>query len=262
MGIDSIKAYMSELLKKGQREDGRKVFDYRKIEIEVNPLARACGSARVRIGETEVLVGVKMDVATPYPDSPDDGTLIVNAELIPLANPDFEPGPPSPQSVELARVVDRGIRESGAIDTAKLCIKPKEKVWCVFIDIYPMNDDGNLLDAAALGAIVALKHAYLPKYDEKENKVLYKELTKEKLPLTCLPVMTTFGKLDGQVFLDASRREERSYDGRLSIATLENGTISAMQKGEAGTFTEKEVFELLGTAIEKGKELRGLIKKA
>jgi len=256
----TIKPYLSALLAKQTREDGRGVFDYRPIEIEINPIARANGSAKVRIGASEVLVGVKMDVDTPFPDTPNEGVLIANAELNPLASADFESGPPGPDAIELARVVDRGIRESHAIDFEKLCIIPKEKVWVVFIDIYPMNDDGNLFDAASLAAMIALKHAVLPKYDEKEDKVLYKELTKEKLPMKAAPLLTTFGKISGSLFVDPTKREEKALDARLSIATLENGQISAMQKGGSGTFTQKEISELLVLAAEKSKELRKLLK--
>ena len=262
MAVEVIKSYLSALLKKEQREDGRGLFDYRNVKIETGAIERSSGSARVKIGNTEVLVGVKMDVDTPFPDSPEEGILMVNSELIPLANPDFEPGPPSPQSVELARVVDRGIRESGCIDVSKLCIVPKEKGWTVFIDVYPLNDDGNLLDAAALGAIAALKTAVMPKYNEAEDKVEYKEFTKEKLPVKKLPVLTTFAKLNGVIFSDTTNREESNADARLSISTLEDGTTCAMQKGGPGTFTQQEVTDLLERAIEKGKELRKHISKA
>ncbi|MFH0869275.1 MAG: exosome complex protein Rrp42 [archaeon] len=255
-----IKPYLSALLQKGAREDGRGPFDYRNLSIETGAIARACGSARVKLGETEVLIGVKMDVSKPYPDSPDEGTLMVNAELAPLANPEFESGPPKPDAIELARVVDRGIRESGAIDFGKLCIIPKEKVWTVFIDIYPVNDNGNLFDAAAIGAIAALKSAFIPKYDEKEELVKYKELTKEKLPLRQLPVLTTFAKMNGTIFVDMTKREEDAFDARLSIATLENETVSAMQKGGIGTFTEAEIMGLYDHAVELGKKLRKHLK--
>lgn len=254
------KLFLSSLLAKNKREDDRELLEYRKIEIDINPIARACGSARVKLGETEVLVGVKMDVGNPFPDTPAEGILIVNAELIPLASPEFEPGPPKINAIELARVVDRGIRESGAIDVEKLCIKPKEKVWIVYIDIYPINSDGNLFDAAALGAMVALKNAVLPKYDEKEDVVFYKELTKEKLPIKEFPVLCTFAKLDSSIFLDATAREENAFDARLSVSTLEDGTICAMQKGGIGVFTEEEILNIIDLAIKKGKELRALVK--
>src|SRR3989344_7084886 len=100
--------YIRSLIEKGKRIDGRKLDEFRKIIIETNISKNSAGSARCRMGETEVIVGVKFDVGEPYPDNPDEGTIIVTAELIPLASPDFESGPPSPKSVELARIVDRG----------------------------------------------------------------------------------------------------------------------------------------------------------
>src|SRR3989338_6019489 len=211
-----LKPYMTELLAKGKREDGRKPFDYRDIKIETGIIARANGSARVLIGKTEVLVGVKLDVGVPFPDSPESGVLMVNAELLPLASPSFEFGPPSKDSIELSRVIDRGIRECHAIDLDKLCIKPEEKV-------------------------------------------LHKELTKTKLPVQKIPVLTTFGKLSGNLFVDATMREEKEVDARLSIATIEDGTASAMQKGGSGPLTAEEVIELTEKAVELGKKLRKLI---
>lgn len=256
--MEQYKAMVSALLEKGQRHDDRKIFEYRPISVEVNPIPRANGSARVRIGKTDVIVGVKFDVDVPFSDTPEDGILMVNAEFVPFANPDFEPGPPSPAAIELARVVDRGIRESGCIDFSKLCITPKEKVWETFVDIYPINDDGNLFDASALAAIVALKNAVLPKYDEKADQVLYKELTKKKLDMNDIPILTTFAKTSGYVFADTDKKEEKAMDARLSLSTLSTGKVAAMQKGGSGTFTKEEVLNLLDKAIEKGAELRKL----
>src|SRR3989344_1490241 len=84
--------YLLNLLEQGKRADGRKLEDYRKITIETGISKNAEGSARCKIGDTEVLAGVKMDVGTPYPDSPDEGSIIVTTELSPIASPDFELG--------------------------------------------------------------------------------------------------------------------------------------------------------------------------
>ena len=254
-----IKEYLVQLLGKKKREDGRGLFDYRTIKVDVNPISKANGSARVKIGETEVLVGVKLDVGEPFPDTPEDGILITNAELSPLASPVFEPGPPREDAIELARVIDRGVRESKAIALDKMCIKPKEKVWIIFVDVYPVNDAGNLLDAGALGAMIALKNAVFPEYDEKEDEVKHKVLTKKKLPMNKVPILCTFGKLDGALILDATDREERCLDVRLSISTTEDGHVAAMQKGGTGVLTDKEVEQLVDVALKKGKELRKLI---
>lgn len=251
-----LKSHLVSILKKGKREDGRDLMEYRDLEVEVNPIQRANGSARVRLGETDVIVGVKLDVGEPFPDNPDEGIQIVNAELSPLSSPEFESGPPGPKAIELARVVDRGLRESEAVDMEKLAIKSGEKVWSVFVDIYSVNAGGNLLDASALGAIIALKNARFPKYNKKKDEVTHDEFTKKKLPVENIPVMCTFGKAGGAIFLDPSGREEKVMDARLSVTTLEDGSICSMQKGGNGTFTIKEINELSKKAKKYTKELR------
>ncbi|HLC00008.1 MAG TPA: RNA-binding protein, partial [Candidatus Bathyarchaeia archaeon] len=134
---------IAQLIDAGKRLDGRGLTDHREFTIEEGLIERAEGSARIRLGKTDVLVGVKIETGEPFPDTPNDGVLTVNAELVPLASPNFEPGPPDENSIELARIVDRGIRESKAVDTEKLCIEPGKKVFVVFVDVYILNHDGN-----------------------------------------------------------------------------------------------------------------------
>ena len=145
--------YYYNLVKNGKRADGRKFDEFRNIEIETGLISKAEGSARVKIGKTQVVAGIKMDIGEPYSDSPEKGVMMTAAELIPLASPDFEAGPPRENAIELARVVDRGIRESEVIGLDKLCIEPGDIIWLVFIDIHIIDFDGNLFDAAVLGAI-------------------------------------------------------------------------------------------------------------
>src|SRR3989441_13302159 len=79
-----------------------------------------------------------------------------------MASPKFEAGPPRPDAIELARVVDRGIRELKMVNMEKLCITPKEKVWIMFIDINVLDYDGNLFDACSYGAVGALASVVVP----------------------------------------------------------------------------------------------------
>jgi len=252
--------HVVKLLNAGKRMDGRGLLDYRKpIDIEQDIIKTAEGSARVKIGKTEVIVGVKLEVGTPYPDTPDEGTIIVGAELLPLSNPEFELGPPGIQAVELARVVDRGIRESKAIDFKKLCIEEGNKVWLVVIDICTINDDGNLLDASSLAALAALKTVKFPKYDEKAEKVNYKEKTSKKLEVEKEPIAITVTKIGGKLIVDPTTEEEKVLDARLTVITEKDGTLCALQKGGDAPLTSDEVMQIVDIAAEKGKELRGAL---
>jgi ribosomal RNA-processing protein RRP42 (EC 3.1.13.-) len=134
-----------ELANEGKRMDGREPEEYRDISLEtgyINETAEA--SAKVEIGDTKVVVGMSTSVEEPYDDKPGEGTFVTNAELAPMASRDFESGPPQEEGVELARVVDRGIREAPAVDFEELCIEKGEKVYTLFLDIHVLNDDGNL----------------------------------------------------------------------------------------------------------------------
>jgi len=247
--------YLAKLAGQGKREDGRGFDEFRPITIETNVISKAEGSARVKIGNTQVVAGIKMSVGEPYSDSPESGVMVTAAELIPLASPDFEAGPPREKAIELSRVVDRGIRESGVIELDKLCIEPKEKVWVVFIDIHIIDYDGNLFDAASLASLAALMTTTVP----AENFELGEDYP---LPIKEPPVSCTSVKFNGNVVTDPSLDEEETAEARLTVATDQNGDIRAMQKGLNGSFTVDEIKKVINTSIDNGKKIREQLYKS
>ena len=239
--------YITDLAREGKRIDARTLNQFREVSVEVGPIKSAQGSALVKVGKTQVMAGIKVEHAEPFADKPDSGMLIVNAELLPLASPTFEPGRPDENAIELARVVDRGIRESNAIDLDKLVIKSGEDVWAVFIDIYVLDHDGNLIDASALAAIAALLNAKPPE-DEA--------WTLPEFPIQKKPVAVTVAKINNKLIIDPCLDEEGVMDARISIATIEDGSICAMQKGGIGCFSREELEQAYELARTEGAELR------
>ncbi|AIF68847.1 RNA-binding protein [Palaeococcus pacificus DY20341] len=258
-----MKDYIMELLKEGKRVDGRGLEDYRSLEIKTNVIKKAEGSAWVRLGDTQVLVGIKADVGEPFPDLPNMGVITTNVELVPLASPTFEPGPPDERSIELARVVDRGIRESQTIDLEKLVIVPGKLVRVVFIDIHVLDHDGNLVDACGIGAIAALLSTKLPKIEYNEETG---EITKldeyEPLPVTKIPIPVSFVKIRDNLLVDPNLEEEQVMDGKLTITTDENGYISAVQKSEGGSFKLEEIMYAIDVALKRAGEIRQVVLDA
>jgi len=252
--------FQKELISNGKREDGRGLNDYRDFSAEVGIIDNGNGSARVKLGNTEVIAGVKFSVGTPYPDSPDEGMFMVSMDLNPLSSPDYEPGPPKPAAIEISRVVDRAIRESKTLDFKDLSIVEGEAAWMCSIDIYPINADGNLYDAAVIAAYLALKDAKFPELD-KDNKPLHETRTKKGLKLHNIPMMVSFAKIGDSLIVDPTRREEKIMEDRIHIGTIDNGNICAMQKGGLKPLTNDELLEAVDTAIAKGKDLRKLLKK-
>ena len=239
-------AKIVELVKSGKRADGRKFDEMREISIEEGFAKNAEGSTSVTLGKTKVIAGLKMTIGTPYPDSQDEGAISVGAETLPLAHPEYESGRPSDDEVELARVVDRGLRESKAIDFKELCIKEGEAVWVGYLDFYALNGDGNLFDAGSIAALVTFAHAKMPKVDEN-NKVIYGEYS-GGIKLKRFPLLTTFVKVGGQILLDPTYLEEKAAEARYSVATSDDGYMTAMQKGVGGSFTLDEVNYMIDTA--------------
>ena len=276
MTLDSSikREYLYNLAKNGKRADGRTFDEFRKIEIEVGLISKAEGSAKVKIGNTQVIAGIKMDIGDPYQDSPNKGVMMTAAELIPLASPDFESGPPRENAIELARVVDRGIRESEVIGLDKLCIEPGEKIWLVFIDIHIIDYDGNLFDAASLAALAALFNSVVPiermrpnleKFREKYpsiNNYLEQHPNDFPLPMNEPPISCTSVKFNDAIVIDPSLDEEQIAEVRLTVATNKNGDIRAMQKGLSGSFTVEEIKKIIKASIDNGAKIREELYKS
>ncbi len=252
------KAHILKALEAGIRLDGRKLDEFRPITIEVGISSTAEGSALIKAGETQLIAGVKMGLGTPYPDTPDSGVLMVNAELLPISNPEFESGPPSINSIETARVIDRGIRESHAFDTKSLCVEAGKKVWMVQCDVVPLNFDGNLIDLGGLATITALRAARFPKVGDDE-KVDYHTSTDKTLELQHMPVPITVSKIGHYLIVDPTQEEEKAVDARLTITVLEDGNLCALQKGGEAPLTEDEIKRMVDIAVVKSQELRAKV---
>ncbi|PIN99746.1 RNA-binding protein [archaeon CG10_big_fil_rev_8_21_14_0_10_43_11] len=250
------KQLISHLAEEKKRIDNRGFDDMRKLEIEYDISDQAEGSARVKLGETEVYVGVKVGLGTPYPDTPNKGNLIVNAEVTPLADEEYEPGPPRDWEVAIARVIDRGIRESGSIDVKKLCIKEGERTWEVFVDVYVINDDGNLVGAGGIGALAALKHAKLPAYNKKEDKIDKEGKRTKAIPITAEPIPISFAKVGSHLFVDPKKEEVQNATAHLVVTVDEKDRIVSLQRQGSEGLTFEEIEKCLKTAIKQSKIIR------
>ncbi|MDR3223509.1 MAG: exosome complex protein Rrp42 [Methanobrevibacter sp.] len=244
-----------DIVNNNERVDGRTLDQYRDIQIETGLISKAEGSSRVKIGDTQIVAGVKLSIGEPFSDTPNLGVLMTNAELLPLADPSFEPGPPNENSVELARVVDRAIRESEMVDLEKLCIEKGKKVWMLFIDLHIIDYAGNLFDTATLAAVSALLNTKFPKATFKDGEVIINDEIKEELILKDKVTMSTFAKIGDKMVLDPCLEEEAILDGRLSVGVTESGKICAMQKGGNKSLLKEDILEAVNTAISKSKDL-------
>ncbi len=240
-----------EVLASGKRMDGRAFDEFRELSFKRSVLYKSEGSAEVWLGKSHVMVGVKVGTGTPFEDTPDEGVLMTNAELTPIANASWEPGPPSEESIELARVVDRGLRSADTLNTKDLCIIPGKLVQIVYVDLYVLSYDGNLIDACGAGAIAALLTAKKPVYAEGKP-------TGEKVPITVCkkPIPVSVIKIGDKFILDPTADEEEVMDARLTVTFDEDGHLCTMQKSGSEGLMPEEVKKCINMAQEKAPQIR------
>ncbi|KAJ6750756.1 hypothetical protein OIU85_001306 [Salix viminalis] len=204
------KKFIETALASNLRIDGRNPLEYRKIIIK---FGREDGSSEVQLGQTHVMGFV--------------------TEFSPMADPSFEPGHPGESAVELGRIVDRGLRDSRAVDTESLCVLSGKLVWAIRIDLHIVDNGGNLIDAANIAALAALLTFRRPECtlggDDGQEVIVHPPEEREPLPLIVhhLPVAITFAFLgsEGKLVVDPTHSEEAVMAGRM-IATI-NSAVEA-----------------------------------
>ncbi len=261
--IDQLKKKkILSLLNDGQRVDGRALDEARSLVIDTGVIPKAEGSARVRLGDTEVVTGVKIQPDKPFPDLGDRGIFICTAEILPLADPNVEPGPPNEDVIELARVVDRGIRESSMIDLTKLVLQKDKSVIGLFVDNSVTDYDGNLFDACSYASVASLLTCKVPKWELKNDVPTLVEGEFSEPPITTIPVSVTMGKIGDQIIVDPNADEWGCMDARMTITTNSDGNICAIQKGGHDGFTVEQLIKCSQISISTAAKIREILKQA
>jgi exosome complex component RRP42 len=245
-----------DLLKQGRRIDGRSLDEQRPLIIETGVIPKANGSARVKLGNTEVITGVKIQPDKPFPDLGDKGILICTAEILPLADPNVEPGPPNEEVIELARVVDRGIRETEMIDLHQLVLIENKSVIGLFIDSSVIDADGNLFDACSYASVAGILSCSVPKYEIKDEAPVLVEGVTSKPPVKTIPVSVTMARIGDYIVVDPTKEEQACMDARITITTNSEGNICALQKGGDDGFTVDQLLQCSQIALSLGTKIR------
>ncbi|KAJ8551342.1 hypothetical protein K7X08_000712 [Anisodus acutangulus] len=260
------KKFIESSLESELRIDGRRPFDYRRLTIK---FGREDGSSEVQLGQTHVMSFVTSQLVQPYRDRPNEGTLSVFTEFSPMADPSFEVGRPSESAVELGRIIDRGLRESRAVDTESLCVVAGKWVWSIRIDLHILDNGGNLVDAANIAAVAALLTFRRPECtlggDDGQEVILHPPEVREPLPLTIhhLPIAVTFAFIgDENMVIDPTHHEEAVMGGRMSVTLNANGEVCAVQKAGGQGVMQSVVMQCLRIASVKAGDITSKIKTA
>lgn len=252
---------ISQLLAEGTRVDGRGFDQMRELKIETGVIPKANGSARVRLGDSDVICGIKIQPDRPFPDVGDKGIFICTAELLPFSHPTVETGPPNEAVIELARVVDRGIRESKMIDLSQLVIKKDKSVIGVFADNTVLDYDGNLFDACSYAATAAVLSAKCPRWEMRDDAPAMTDDEAAPLPVSTIPVSITMGRIGDHIIVDPLGDEWDCLDARITITSDSDGNICALQKGGKNGFTVDELVQCGQTAVRLAGRIRDILGK-
>lgn len=82
----------------------------------------------------------------------------------------------SEMRVEISNFIEKVIKSSRATDAEGLCIIQGKLAWSLTVELQLVNDDGNLMDAFFLAAVLALKNTRLPEVILKNDQILISNL--------------------------------------------------------------------------------------
>ncbi|XP_076897330.1 exosome complex component RRP45A-like [Bidens hawaiensis] len=261
------KQFIESALVSDIRVDGRRPFDYRNLTIR---FGSEDGSAEVQLGQTQVIAFVTGQLVQPYIDRPNEGTFAIFTEFSPMADPSFEPGRPGDSAIELGRIVDRGLRESRAVDTESLCVVAGKFVWSIRIDLHIIDNGGNLVDAANIAALAALSTFRRPECtfggEDGQELIVHPPDVMEPLPLIIhhFPVAVTFGFIGEEniVVIDPTYHEEAVMGGSLTATLNTNDDVCAIQKAGGDGVLQSVVMQCLRIASVKAGDITSKIKIA
>ncbi|KAK9221097.1 hypothetical protein WN944_009522 [Citrus x changshan-huyou] len=261
------KRFIETALSSGIRIDGRNPFEYRKLSIK---FGREDGSSEVQLGQTHIMGFVTGQLVQPYRDRPNEGTLSIFTEFSPMADPSFETGRPSESAVELGRIVDRGLRESRAVDTESLCVLAGKLVWAIRIDLHILDNGGNLVDAANIAALASLLTFRRPECslggEDGLEVIVHPPEEREPLPLIIhhLPIAVTFGFFSSESLLviDPTHHEEAVMVGKMTATLNANGDVCAIQKPGGEGVLQSVIMQCLRLASRMASDITKKIKDA
>ncbi|CAI0541402.1 unnamed protein product, partial [Linum tenue] len=261
------KKFIETALASDLRIDGRKPLEYRKLTIN---FGREDGSADVQLGHTHVMGFVSSQLVQPYRERPNEGTMSIFTEFSPMADPSFELGRPGESAIELGRIIDRGLRESRAVDMESLCVLAGKLVWAIRIDLHILDNGGNLVDAANVAALAALLTFRRPECslggENGQEVVVHPPEAKDPLPLIVhhLPIAVTFGFFSTEytMVVDPTHSEEAVMGGRMTVTVNASGDICAIQKAGGVGVPQSEIMRCLRLASDKAESITKNIKDA
>ncbi|XP_024026328.1 exosome complex component RRP42 [Morus notabilis] len=249
------------------RSDGRKRLTYRPISVETGIIPQASGSARVRMGATEVIASVKAELGRPSPLQPDKGKVAIYVDCSPTAEPTFEGRGGEELSTELSVALQRCLLggKSGAgaaIDLSSLVVIEGKICWDLYIDGLVVSSDGNLLDALGAAIKAALSNTGIPRANvasgasgDGQPEVDISDEEFLQFDTSGVPVIVTLTKVGKHYIVDATAEEESQMSSAVSISVNRQGHICGLTKRGGAGLDPSIILDMISVAKHVSEQL-------
>ncbi|XP_065915878.1 exosome complex component RRP42-like [Dysidea avara] len=252
--------YIVQGVREDFRNDGRSCKDYRKFELSTGMITNANASARVKLGGSDVLVGVKAELVEPDPTRPNEGRLHFQVECSALASPEFERRGGEELGATLAHMMSRAYQHDSCVDLGGLCVSPGQRCWVLYIDGLVTEWGGNVIDCLSFAIRVALHQTRLPHVVASgEGDEMEIEVSQETRSLqgTNLPIYITLSQVanSNSLVVDTTLEEAMCVSCRVMVAVNEDGHLCGFTKEGRGGISAALLNEALTVAREVSNDV-------
>ncbi|KAM1131181.1 hypothetical protein ACFX1X_046264 [Malus domestica] len=249
------------------RSDGRKRLTPRPINVKTGVISQPNGSARVRMGATDVIASVKAELGRPTALQPDKGKVFINVDCSPTAAPMFEGRGGEDLSAELSVALRccllGGESGSGAgIDLSSLVVVEGKICWDLYIDGLVVSSDGNLLDALGAAIKAALSDTGIPRVNvaaaASGDEQLEVDVSDEEFlqfDTSKVPVIVTLTKVGKHYIVDATSEEESQMSSAVSISVNRQGHICGLTKRGGAGLDPSIILDMVSVAKTVSEQL-------
>ena len=245
--MNSLSPYEIKFIKEGiktnVRTDGRKNNQFREITCEKEVIDQANGSVRLKLGRTEVVVGIKCELGEPSPLQPNSGRYHVLVKQV---------GRMNENDIEIEKMLQVSLDNAGKEYMKEFSVVDGKLCWNIYVDAVVVEDDGNLMDCISLAVRAALLNTLIPivsvisgdsddiQIEIDKDNVQFKHFKKEALPL-CVSLV----QFDQQFIADPSKMEELCEGCQLTVAITPDGKVCGIQKGGNGCFKTEQMYKMI-----------------
>nr|ACO10388.1 Exosome complex exonuclease RRP42 [Caligus rogercresseyi] len=255
---DAEKRFILDGIKEDLRVDGRQRKDVRPMILETDVITHANGSARIRLANTDVLVGVKAELCEDRP-----GGLEFYVDCSANASPEFEGRGGEDLALEISSTLASSYSDPRVFDPSVLHVFKNRYAWVLHVDVLILEvEGGNLFDVSSLAVKSALFCTQVPRVHivDVDGGVPEIELSEDpeecfRLNVSGAPVLVSLNRVGHFVIVDASPHEEACSSAAIVVAVTPSGRISSLRKVGSGSFHIDTLEDALATAGHVGTSL-------